>query len=175
MLEGFHIPISLCLTGDVKLLRGDSEKQCQRGPSHHNPLSQPTRGTGCDTRHLSTSCIAASFQWQAANNPSSLVISELSVALYVPDVDKLPHANPLNSHWMKTVGGCSEHASVLMIYLFTGNPWSKSPPEQCGRQLREPLRRNRLFRSLLLFCNLHVFTTALLVSCILMIVPTTAE
>lgn len=175
MWEGFHVPISLCLTGDVKLLRGDSEKQCQRGPSHHNPLSQPTRGTGCDNCHLFTSCIAASFHWRAANNPSSLVISELSVALYVPYIDKLPHAKLLNSHRLKTVGGCSAHASILMIYLFTGDPWSKSPPEQCGRQLREPLRWNRLFRSLLLYYNLHVFITALLVSCILMIVPTTAE
>jgi len=28
---GFHTPIALCLTGDVKLLRGDGQKQRQRG------------------------------------------------------------------------------------------------------------------------------------------------
>lgn len=47
------ISASLCLTGVVKLLGGDSEERCQRGRPRHNPLSQSTRGTGCFAHHQS--------------------------------------------------------------------------------------------------------------------------
>lgn len=44
---------SLCLTGDVELVfAGDREKLRQRARSHHGPLSQPTRSTGCYSLHL---------------------------------------------------------------------------------------------------------------------------
>lgn len=47
------ISVSLCLTGVVELLGGDSEERCQRGRPSHNPLSQSTRGTGCFAHHQS--------------------------------------------------------------------------------------------------------------------------
>jgi len=145
--EGDSACPHFCLTGDVKLHGGDGEKQCQGDSSHNNPFS--TRGIshqmyGSIAMHSCCLCYYLISSWN----------------------------EPLNEPF--TSDRCCAGVGSLMICccLFTGDPRSKSPAQQRGRQLWEPLQWNRLFFSWLLYCNLHVFITALLASFVLMIVPT---
>lgn len=170
----FCIPISLCLTGNVKLIRGDSQKQCQRGHPHHNPLSQSARGTGCYTHHFQPSVwLHLTIDNLLINKISGYFRTVCCILCALCRKFAKPYYTPLIENSWRLLWRCQYTNDLSPSF----HRWSmiKEPTITMWPAVMGTITMKQVILLMLLYCNLHVFITALLVSCILMIVPTMAE